>query len=530
MYRKAHTIPVSSTNVYDSSAQKTTDSGLEDKRASDAKWARTKLETTLQYWDRKTLFGSSYHSLIAVVKQLASQCCIRTRSKGKGEPALCGLLRLTVLACHGDEQRRTLAEAVAHTVCYRLLLKSCGGGGGGGSNGNQTKNDGGDTAAAPPPVFCPHALHQILLDAFDDAETTEHGHTMLEAVAEDVRAVVRRDPAMDTPLQVVLFSKGFAALVCHRAAHRLWRSGAGRYTALFLQSQCSAVFGLDIHPAAVIGMGVLLDHGTGVVIGETAVVGDGCTLLHGVTLGGTGKEHGDRHPKVGRNVLIGANSSVLGNVRIGDESKIGAGSVVLRDIPPRATAVGAPAKIIGRVAEEERPGSDLDETLRNVQRLHKSATVARMALESVEKNGGVVSDVTVTTDEETASEVSSEEGDGVEDQVCPWRHYVALGRDAPPGTVTLCRLRHFLHPLGCTMEEIGGTFFALDTRLVGYVRLDAFREMAPAALSRHTRLDPAAVAEVVDAVVAAAAKKMPAMEETVMTKTIKTAKPAPVDP
>jgi serine O-acetyltransferase len=148
-------------------------------------------------------------------------------------------------------------------------------------------------------------------------------------------------------LEVVLFSKGFAALVCHRAAHRLWLRETGRkkFTALYLQSQASALFGVDLHPLAQIGSGLLLDHGTGIVVGETASVGDGCTILHGVTLGGTGKDHGDRHPKVGKHVLIGAGSSILGNVHVGDSAKIGAGSVVLRSIPPFATAVGAPAKV-----------------------------------------------------------------------------------------------------------------------------------------------------------------------------------------
>jgi serine O-acetyltransferase len=161
---------------------------------------------------------------------------------------------------------------------------------------------------------------------------------MRDAIRDDALAVCQRDPAMDTILEVVLFSKGYAALVCHRAAFRLWNTK--KFTALFLQSQASAVFGLDIHPKARIGSSVMLDHGTGIVIGETAVVGDGCTLLHGVTLGGTGKDHGDRHPKVGNHVLIGAGASLLGNITIGDSAKIGAGSVVLRPIPAHATAVG----------------------------------------------------------------------------------------------------------------------------------------------------------------------------------------------
>jgi len=195
---------------------------------------------------------------------------------------------------------------------------------------------------------------------------------MSEAVRKDAMAVYERDPACDSILEVILFYKGFAALVCHRAAQRAYYKNNGKNTdgssgqtkrrslvALFLQSQASAVFGVDIHPASQIGAGVFLDHGTGIVIGETAVVDDGCTILQEVTLGGTGKESGDRHPKVGKHVLIGAGAKILGNVRIGDGAKIGAGSIVLRPIPSHATAVGVPAKIIGR-AKEDDPASTVD--------------------------------------------------------------------------------------------------------------------------------------------------------------------------
>ena len=173
----------------------------------------------------------------------------------------------------------------------------------------------------------------------------EHGHTATQAVRADLEAVLERDPACQTALECLLFYKGYAALVAHRAAHRCWRRGA-RYTALWLQSRASEVCGVDIHPRAEIGAGVLLDHATGVVVGETATIGDGCTLLHGVTLGTTGDLENafDRHPKIGKNVLIGANASVLGNIRVGDNAKIGAGSVVLQPVPGGATVVGVPAK------------------------------------------------------------------------------------------------------------------------------------------------------------------------------------------
>jgi len=143
-----------------------------------------------------------------------------------------------------------------------------------------------------------------------------------------------------------------------------------RFVSFWLQSQASSSFGVDIHPAATIGKAIMLDHATGIVIGETAVVGDGCSILHGVTLGGTGKSKGkDRHPKVGKDVLIGAGTSVLGNISIGDGAKVGAGSVVLQPIPHGATAVGAPAKVVGR-AKESKPGSENDTSMRDVVMVH----------------------------------------------------------------------------------------------------------------------------------------------------------------
>ena len=200
------------------------------------------------------------------------------------------------------------------------------------------------------PEFLPRStLQNIMLtallakDASGDLEGT--GGDRLRA---DLEAIVVQDPACDSLLEPILYFKGFQALQAHRAAHQLWDSG-DRHTALWIQSRCSAIFGLDIHPAARIAGGLLLDHGTGVVIGATATVGPGCSFLHGITLGASGKDgDGDRHPKVGAGVLIGANASILGNIRIGDGAKIGAGAVVLKPIPPKATAAGIPAKIVGR--------------------------------------------------------------------------------------------------------------------------------------------------------------------------------------
>ena len=170
---------------------------------------------------------------------------------------------------------------------------------------------------------------------------------LLSVCYADLQAVVDRDPACRGYVHCILFFKGFQALQAHRVAHHLW--AAGRLPlALSLQSRVSEAMQVDIHPAATIGPGLMLDHATGVVIGETAVVGKNCSFLHKVTLGGTGATAGDRHPKIGDGVLIGAGVSVLGPVRVGNGCKIGAGSVVLEDVPDRCTAVGVPARVIAR--------------------------------------------------------------------------------------------------------------------------------------------------------------------------------------
>ncbi|MDA8851989.1 serine O-acetyltransferase [Hyphomicrobiales bacterium] len=166
-----------------------------------------------------------------------------------------------------------------------------------------------------------------------------------EKIICDINTVIDRDPACITVYQPILFFKGFQSLQVYRAANYYWKIG-NTATAFYLQSRASQVFDIDIHPAADIGMGVLMDHATGLVIGETSKVGNGTSILHGVTLGGTGTDNGDRHPKVGENVTISANVSILGNINIGDNVKIGAGSLVLEDLPAGCTAVGVPAKII----------------------------------------------------------------------------------------------------------------------------------------------------------------------------------------
>lgn len=168
-----------------------------------------------------------------------------------------------------------------------------------------------------------------------------------EAIARDLEATRLRDPAVQHFSTALLYFKGFQALQAYRISHRLWMDGR-KSLALFLQSQISEVFTVDIHPAAVIGSGILLDHATGIVIGETSVLDDNISILQGVTLGGTGKECGDRHPKVRSGVLIGAGAQILGNVVIGQGAKVGAGSVVLNDVPPHTTVAGVPAVVVGK--------------------------------------------------------------------------------------------------------------------------------------------------------------------------------------
>ncbi|KAK1430917.1 hypothetical protein QVD17_14033 [Tagetes erecta] len=169
---------------------------------------------------------------------------------------------------------------------------------------------------------------------------------IVKAVKDDLRAVKERDPACISYVHCFLNFKGFIACQAHRIAHHLWLKGR-KILALLIQNRVSEVFALDIHPGARIGSGIMLDHATGVVIGETAVIGNNVSILHNVTLGGTGKSGGDRHPKIGDGVLIGAGTCVLGNIGIGDGAKVGAGSVVLKNVPARTTAVGNPAKLVG---------------------------------------------------------------------------------------------------------------------------------------------------------------------------------------
>ena len=199
------------------------------------------------------------------------------------------------------------------------------------------------------------SLRELAIEAYRASPT------LVETAEADLKAVFERDPACKGYVQPFLFFKGFQALQTQRIAHWLW--GQGRETmAFYLQSRMSEIFQVDIHPATRIGSGVFIDHGTGIVIGETAVIGDDVSLLQGVTLGGTGAERGDRHPKIGRGVLLGAGAKVLGNIQIGDYAKVASGSVVLKPVPAHCTAAGVPARLVNCPTGEE-PARSMDHTL-----------------------------------------------------------------------------------------------------------------------------------------------------------------------
>ncbi|MGB1259424.1 MAG: serine O-acetyltransferase, partial [Akkermansiaceae bacterium] len=184
---------------------------------------------------------------------------------------------------------------------------------------------------------------------------------IVDSASRDMQAIVDRDPACQSALEPLLFFKGFLAITSYRMSHQLWHDGR-KLLALYFQSLGSEVFGVDIHPAARIGCGILLDHATSVVIGETSIVEDDVSILHEVTLGGTGKQTGNRHPIVRSGVLIGAGSKILGRVTIGECAKIGAGSVVLEDVPPHQTVAGVPAVIVGE-SSEENPALDMNQQI-----------------------------------------------------------------------------------------------------------------------------------------------------------------------
>jgi serine O-acetyltransferase len=196
-------------------------------------------------------------------------------------------------------------------------------------------------------------IRQAYADALDDMPV------LGEAFRADLMATADRDPATYRLIEPVLYYKGFHAIQTHRLAHWLWGKGR-RDLALYLQSRASAMFQCDIHPAARIGRGIFLDHATGLVVGETAVIEDDVSMLHDVTLGGTGKQGGDRHPKIRYGVMIGAGAKILGNIEVGHCARIAAGSVVVKPVPNNVTVAGVPAKVIG-VAGCPEPARSMDQ-------------------------------------------------------------------------------------------------------------------------------------------------------------------------
>ena len=245
----------------------------------------------------------------------------QAQATAKAEPALYSLLNAVIL------QHDRLAEALSYQLARKL------------------------------------ADHE--LEAMSVRELCEEAYaaqpSLVDAAEADLKAVFERDPACKSYVQPFLFFKGFQALQTHRIAH--WLYGQGRdVLAYSLQSRMSETFQVDIHPAAKIGKGVFFDHGTGIVVGETAVIGDDVSMLHGVTLGGTGAGRGDRHPKIGKGVLLGAGAKVLGNIVIGDYAKIASGSVVLKPVPAHCTAAGVPARLVN-CPTCEQPARSMDHTL-----------------------------------------------------------------------------------------------------------------------------------------------------------------------
>ena len=199
----------------------------------------------------------------------------------------------------------------------------------------------------------------MIRDVVDEAMESDPG--ILAAAEIDILATYSRDPACPDLSTPFLFFKGFHALQAHRVAHWLWRQGRTTLAAFF-QNQIGASLGVDFHPAAQVGSGIMLDHATGIVVGETAVIEDDVSILHSVTLGGSGKDSGDRHPKIRRGVLLSAGCKVIGNIEVGTGAKVGAGSVVLHDVPAHVTVAGVPAVIVGK-PNVTAPSLDMDHRL-----------------------------------------------------------------------------------------------------------------------------------------------------------------------
>ena len=196
-------------------------------------------------------------------------------------------------------------------------------------------------------------LSTQLIEIFNEVLLAKDSEQLRNNIRRDLVAVLSRDPACNSYVQALLLFKGFHAIQAHRIQHYLWKKGQKTYASM-LQSRISEALGVDVHPAAKFGGGILMDHATGCVVGETATIGDDVSILHGVTLGGTGKEVGDRHPKIQDNVLIGARSTILGNITVESGAMIAAGSLVLKPVPANGMVAGNPARVVGRT-KDRRP-------------------------------------------------------------------------------------------------------------------------------------------------------------------------------
>ena len=255
---------------------------------------------------------------IAACDPIWSALSAQAGELARNEPALASLANTTIL------KHKRLEDALSYHLAKKL---------------------GGEDVS-------PMLVREIFNEAFDADPKIG------EAMRADLSAVFERDPACHSYVQAFLFFKGYHALQSYRIAHWLWRQGR-KPMALFFQNRVSDLFAVDIHPAAQLGRGIMMDHATGIVIGETAVVGDDVSMLHGVTLGGTGKQNEDRHPKIRRGVLLAAGAKVLSNIEVGEYSRVAAGSVVLKPVPPHTTIAGVPAKIVGKTGESP-PSHDMD--------------------------------------------------------------------------------------------------------------------------------------------------------------------------
>lgn len=258
---------------------------------------------------------------LAPLDPVWSRVCLEAEAAIKDDPLLGGMIHSSLL------HHPTMEQALAYRFSFKLANAEMG--------------------------------EQILREIADQAYRSDAD--LGAAARADLMAVYDRDPACHRYLQPILFFKGYQAVQAYRIGHWLWTNGRSDL-AYFVQMRVSEVFGVDIHPGARIGKGIMIDHAHSIVIGETAVVGDNVSMLHSVTLGGTGKEDGDRHPKIGDGVLIGAGAKVLGNIRVGHCSRVAAGSVVLQDVPPCVTVAGVPARVVGE-AGCSNPASTMDQVL-----------------------------------------------------------------------------------------------------------------------------------------------------------------------